>query len=77
MWKTGKADCRMVLVYNISGWGRLQDADESAYYEYVRKRADVRVHYCTEQFDNDGSFLSSSKDDQKYGADGRAGGTIT
>jgi DNA invertase Pin-like site-specific DNA recombinase len=55
----GQADYRVILVYDISRWGRFQDADESAYYEYVCKRADVRVHYCAEQFENDGSLPSS------------------
>jgi len=35
-----------LLVYNVSRWGRFQDVDESAYYEYVLKRAGIRVHYC-------------------------------
>src|SRR5204862_6148586 len=35
------------------------DADESAYYEYICKRANVRVHYCAEQFQNDESLPSS------------------
>jgi len=26
-----------LLVYDVSYWGRLQDVDESAYYEYVLK----------------------------------------
>lgn len=33
--------------------------DESAHYEFICKRAGVRVAYCAEQFDNDGSLLSS------------------
>src|SRR5271155_964836 len=28
-----------LLVYDVSRWGRFQDAGESAYYEYVLKRA--------------------------------------
>lgn len=55
----GQADYSMILVYDISRWGRFQDADESAYYEYVCKRANVRIHYCAEQFENDGSLPSS------------------
>jgi len=43
----------------VSRWGRFQDADESAYYEYICKRANIRVHYCAEQFENDGSLSSS------------------
>lgn len=48
-----------VLVYDVSRWGRFQDADESAYYEYICKRAGILVHYCAEQFDNDGSPVST------------------
>lgn len=54
----GRADYKVVLVYDISRWGRFQDADESAYYEYQCKRAGVRVEYCAEPFDNDGSLGS-------------------
>ena len=50
-----------LLVYDVSRWGRFQDVDESAYYEYVLKRAGVRVHYCAEQFENDGSMSSSPR----------------
>lgn len=57
--EAGRADYSVILVYDISRWGRFQDADESAYYEYVCKRANVRVHYCAEQFENDGSLPSS------------------
>ena len=50
-----RADFKTILVYDISRWGRFQDADESAYYEYVCKRAGINVEYCAEQFENDGS----------------------
>jgi len=55
----GQADFEVILVYDISRWGRFQDADESAYYEYICKRAGIRVIYCAEQFDNDGSPMST------------------
>lgn len=48
-----------VLVYDVSRWGRFQDADESAYYEHMLRRAGVRVIYCAEPFENDGSPLST------------------
>ena len=55
-----QADFEVILVYDISRWGRFQDADESAYYpEYICKRAGIRVIYCAEQFDNDGSPIST------------------
>ncbi|HEY6349027.1 MAG TPA: recombinase family protein [Candidatus Angelobacter sp.] len=57
--ENGQADYSIVLVYDVSRWGRFQDADESAYYEYICKRANVRVHYCAEQFQNDESLPSS------------------
>jgi hypothetical protein len=45
-------------VYDVSRWGRFQDAGEGAYHEHVCSRAGIRVHYCAEQFDNDGSIGS-------------------
>src|SRR5208282_1094142 len=55
----GKVNFSSILVYDVSRWGRFQDADESAYYEYICRRAGVAVHYCAEQFENDGSPMSS------------------
>ncbi len=57
--QSGRADYEAVLVYDISRWGRFQDADESAYYEYICKRAGISVIYCAEQFENDGSPVST------------------
>jgi DNA invertase Pin-like site-specific DNA recombinase len=57
--ETGAADFTAVLVYDVSRWGRFQDADESAYYEYICRRAKIEVHYCAEQFENDGSPIST------------------
>ncbi len=54
-----QAHFRAILVYDVSRWGRFQDADESAYYEYICKRAGIAVHYCAEQFQNDGSTGST------------------
>jgi DNA invertase Pin-like site-specific DNA recombinase len=55
----GTTEFDVILVYDISRWGRFQDADESAYYEYICRRQGVSVHYCAEQFDNDGSPVST------------------
>lgn len=55
----GRADFSVILVYDVSRWGRFQDADESAYYEYICRRAGISVHYCAEQFENDGSPVST------------------
>lgn len=57
--ETGQADFQIILVYDISRWGRFQDADESAYYEYICRRAGIQVAYCAEQFENDGSPIST------------------
>jgi DNA invertase Pin-like site-specific DNA recombinase len=57
--ENGKADFSAILVYDVSRWGRFQDADESAYYEYICRRAKIEVHYCAEQFENDGSPIST------------------
>ncbi len=56
---SGSADFQAILVYDVSRWGRFQDADESAYYEYICRRAGIQVIYCAEQFDNDGSPVST------------------
>ncbi len=53
------ADYKAILVYDVSRWGRFQDADESAYYEYLCKRAGISVHYCAEQFENDSGPTST------------------
>src|SRR3982074_1829252 len=57
--QSGSADFSTILVYDISRWGRFQDADESAYYEYICKRTGIIVQYCAEQFENDGSPVST------------------
>jgi DNA invertase Pin-like site-specific DNA recombinase len=50
-----RADFACILVYDVSRWGRFQDADESASYEYNCRRVGIAVHYCAEQFENDGT----------------------
>jgi DNA invertase Pin-like site-specific DNA recombinase len=57
--QSGKADFENVLVYDVSRWGRFQDTDEGAFYEYLCKRANIKVEYCAEQFENDGSLPSN------------------
>lgn len=57
--QNGTTDFKTVLVYDVSRWGRFQDADESAFYEYICKRAGISVQYCAEQFENDGSPVST------------------
>lgn len=49
----------LVLVYDVSRWGRFQDTDEGAHYEYLCRQAGIQVIYCAEQFANDGSAIAS------------------
>ncbi|OAJ60536.1 hypothetical protein A6V36_01695 [Paraburkholderia ginsengiterrae] len=52
----------IVLVYDVSRWGRFQDVDEAAFYEYTCRRAGVRVVYVAEPFeDNDSPAMCVMK----------------
>jgi DNA invertase Pin-like site-specific DNA recombinase len=55
----GKSDFSVVLVYDVSRWGRFQDPDESAHYEFICRTAGVQIEYCAEPFDNDGTLTST------------------
>src|SRR5512137_1400939 len=57
--QSGNVQFSCILVYDVSRWGRFQDADERAYYEYICRQAGVAVHYCGKQFENDGSPVST------------------
>ncbi len=57
--ESGQADFQVLLVYDVSRWGRFQDADESAYYEYLCRKGGVKVIYCAEPFENDGTPVST------------------
>jgi DNA invertase Pin-like site-specific DNA recombinase len=56
--QSGQADFGQILVFDVSRWGRFQDVDESAHYEFICKQAGIKVAYCAEHFDNDGSLIS-------------------
>lgn len=56
---SGCAEFSVILVYDVSRWGRFQDSDESAHYEFLCKQAGVRIEYCAEEFANDGSVTAS------------------
>jgi DNA invertase Pin-like site-specific DNA recombinase len=51
----GEQEFKANLVYDVSRWGRFQDTDESAHYEFLCKSAGVPVHYCAESFRNNSS----------------------
>jgi DNA invertase Pin-like site-specific DNA recombinase len=55
----GRADYKAVLVFDVSRWGRFQDADESAHYEFLCKSAGVPIHYCAEPFSNADSIADT------------------
>ncbi|MFA4900705.1 MAG: recombinase family protein [Brevundimonas sp.] len=57
--RNGLTDFNAILVYDVSRWGRFQDSDESAYYEFICREAGLAVHYCAEQFENDGSLSAT------------------
>src|SRR5690348_15115833 len=52
----GHASYKLILVYDVSRWGRFQDTDEAAHYEFLCRSAGIPVHYCAESFLNDGSL---------------------
>jgi DNA invertase Pin-like site-specific DNA recombinase len=51
--QNGQINFAFILMYDVSRWGRFQDADESAYYEYVCRQAGVSVHYCATHLERD------------------------
>ncbi|MEN3976889.1 recombinase family protein [Emcibacter sp. SYSU 3D8] len=55
---SGHAPFGVILVYDVSRWGRFQDTDESAHYEFLCRTMGIRVVYCAEPFQDDGSPLT-------------------
>ncbi|MGH7025915.1 recombinase family protein [Brevundimonas sp.] len=47
-----------ILVYDVSRWGRFQNPDQAAHYEFMCQEAGVDVEYCAESFRNDGTAMS-------------------
>ena len=56
-----KGDCgfEVVLVLDVSRWGRFQNTDEAAYHEFVCHMSGVRVVYVAEPFTDDGTPFSA------------------
>ena len=44
-----------ILVRDVSRWGRFENTDESAYYEFLCRTSGVEVFYAEESFSPDGS----------------------
>jgi len=57
--QSGQINFSGILLFDVSRWGRFQDADESAYYEYICRRAGVLVHYCAEDPECEGIVVST------------------
>lgn len=55
----GTGGFEVILVFDVSRWGRFQDLDEGAHYEYVCRAAGMQVVYCAESFQSDLSPYSS------------------
>ena len=56
---SGEANFKAILVYDVSRWGRFQNPDEAAHYEFLCANLGIPLHYCAEQFSNDGTASSS------------------
>lgn len=56
----GEVSFTTILVLDVSRWGRYQDPDEAAHYEFLCRSAGISVRYCTELFD-DGPTASIMK----------------
>jgi DNA invertase Pin-like site-specific DNA recombinase len=52
-------DFSAVLVLDVSRWGRFQDADQAAHYEFLCREAGLALVYCAEPFPNDGTAMSA------------------
>lgn len=57
--ESGLADFSTILVYDVSRWGRFQEPDEGAYYEFRCIRANITVQHCAEQFPTDNGPMSA------------------
>jgi DNA invertase Pin-like site-specific DNA recombinase len=56
--QNGPINFSAILLHDVSRWGRFQNADESAYYEFICRRAGVSVHYCADQFESEAIHVS-------------------
>jgi len=57
--RSGNFSYRTILVLDVSRWGRFQDTDQAAYYEYMCREAGVAVLYCAEPWGADAGPIAS------------------
>lgn len=43
----------VILILDVSRWGRFQDPDQAAHYEFICRQAGVKITYCAEPFSSD------------------------
>src|SRR5712672_2208601 len=56
---SGSVEFEAILVYDVSRWGRFQNPDEAAHYEFLCAESGIPLHDCAEQFSNDGTASSA------------------
>jgi len=49
----------IIVVFDVSRWGRFQDVDQHAAYEFICREVGVRIEYTNEVFANDTSVATS------------------
>jgi len=54
-----KVDFRIILVLDVTRWGRFQDIDQSAHLEYICRQNGKEIIYVTESFKNDNSIMDT------------------
>jgi DNA invertase Pin-like site-specific DNA recombinase len=58
--QAGTADFSVILMRDVSRWGQFQDADVSAYYEFLCRCAGIDIHYMQEE-KNDGAEVARKR----------------
>jgi DNA invertase Pin-like site-specific DNA recombinase len=56
---SGESGFSTILVYDVSRWGRFQNPDQAAHYEFLCNEAGVKIEYCAEPFANDGTLTAT------------------
>ena len=57
--QAGRNAFKALLILDVSRWGRYQNPDEFAHYDFICWEAGLDVRFCVEAFENDGSPGSS------------------